>query len=196
MSELALIRHGKTEWNAAGRLTGRADIGLCAEGRVKVAGYRVPVEWQNAQWHVSPLRRARDTADLLGHADAVVDGRLIEMDFGAYEGLALADLRRELGAEMAVNEARGLDFLPPGGESPRMVQDRLKPFLADIGTAGGRHVAVAHKSVIRCIFAAAYDWPMIGKEPVKLRWDCLHIFSVDTDGQVRPQAVNVSMVAD
>ena len=44
----------------------------------------------------------------------------------------LADLRAELGPAMAENEARGLDFRPPGGESPREVQARLKPFLADL----------------------------------------------------------------
>jgi broad specificity phosphatase PhoE len=194
MSLLAMIRHGPTAWNGEGRLTGRSDIALAPEGRALAARYVLPEELRGAVWHVSPLHRARETAALIASAEPRVEERLIEMDFGTYEGRRLHDLRRELGDEMAANEARGLDFLPPGGESPRMVQERLKPFLREIGRSGGRHAAVAHKSVIRCIFALAYDWPMAGKEPVKLRWDCTHLFEIDHDGQPSPQRMNVPLV--
>lgn len=194
MSLLAMIRHGPTVWNREKRLTGRSDIALAPEGRAEIAGYTVPEELHGAVWHVSPLRRARETARLIGAADPRVEERLIEMDFGDYEGRILYDLRTELGETMAANEARGLDFQPPNGESPRMVQQRLQPFLREIGRGGGCHVAVAHKSVIRCIFALAYDWPMAGKEPVKLRWNCVHLFDVDDDGRPRPQRMNVPLV--
>lgn len=193
MSLLGTIRHGRTAWNDAGRLTGRADIPLSAEGRDAVARYRLPPELEGALWHVSPLRRARETAQLLGAREPRIETRLIEMDFGGFEGRRLEDLRAELGEEMAANEARGLDFTPPGGESPRMVQERLRPFLRELGRGGGRHIAIAHKSVIRTIFALAYDWPMAGKEPLKLRWNCVHLFDIDADGQPRPHRMNVPL---
>jgi probable phosphoglycerate mutase len=192
---LGMIRHGRTAWNGDGRLTGRTDIPLTEAGRQALTGLRPPAELADAVWHVSPLRRARETAAILGGPADAVDERLIEMNFGSYEGRRLLDLRDELGPEMTENEDRGLDFLPPGGESPRMVQQRLRPFLAEIGGRGGRHIAVAHKAVIRAVFAAAYDWPMLGKPPVKLHWEHAHLFTVDGDGAVRPHAMNTPLVA-
>ena len=193
MTLLALLRHGRTEWNAAGRLQGRADVALSPEGRLALTGRRLPAGLADARWHVSPLRRARETAALLGGDDSAVEPALIEMDFGEFEGRRLAELRAELGAEMARNEARGLDFLPPGGESPRMLQARLQPWLSAIATEGGRHVAVSHKAVIRAVLSLAYDWPMQDKPPVKLDWTCLHLFTLDADGQPRPQQMNLPL---
>jgi len=193
MTELALIRHGRTEWNDDGRLTGRIDIPLSPQGRREVAAYRLPARLDGATWHVSPLQRARETAALLGHPSARIEPRLTEMDFGGFEGRTLAQLHAELGEEMQRNEDRGLDFQPPGGESPRAVQDRLRPFLAELALAGGCHVAVAHKAVIRAVFAAAYDWPMLGEPPVRLRWHCAHLFRLDDSGQPAPDCMNLSL---
>ncbi|MDA1099590.1 MAG: histidine phosphatase family protein [Proteobacteria bacterium] len=209
MSLLGLIRHGRTAWNSDGRMTGRADIALTEAGRLALAGLHPPEELDGATWHVSPLIRARQTAailsgsgDMAGGMDDAgelganalhIEARLIEMDFGAYEGRSLEELRADPAAGMVENEHRGLDFLPPGGESPRMVQERLRPFLAELGQAGGRHIAVAHKSVIRAIFAAAYDWNMLGRPPVKLLWDRAHLFNVDGAGAVRPWRMNVPL---
>lgn len=193
MTVLALMRHGRTPWNEAGRLQGRQDIALSPDGEAALAGLRLPAGLGEVHWHVSPLRRARQTAAALGAADAVVTPALIEMDFGAFEGRRVADLRAELGDDMTRNEARGLDFLPPGGESPRMVQARLMPWLADLASDGGRHIAVSHKAVIRAMLSLAYDWPMLGKPPVKLDWTCLHLFTLDADGRPRPQRMNLPL---
>ncbi len=196
MTLLGMIRHGRTAWNGEGRMTGRADIPLTDQGRAALAGCRPPGALDGASWHVSPLLRARQTAAIIsgGAVDIEIEARLIEMDFGAYEGHTLEELRADPDAGMAANEARGLDFLPPGGESPRMVQSRLAPFLAELGRTGGRHIAVAHKSVIRAIFAAAHDWDMMGRPPVKLGWDRAHLFAVDAQGAVTPVEMNVPLL--
>src|SRR3546814_10532072 len=65
-------------------------------------------------------------------SDVCSSDLLVETDWGAWEGRTLAELRADLGAGMAANEARGLDFRPPGGESPRDVQDRMRPLLAEL----------------------------------------------------------------
>ena len=175
MTLLGMIRHGRTAWNGEGRLTGRADISLTDQGRAALVGLRPPKELDGAHWHVSPLRRTQQTARIIG-------GRAIEFR-----------TEDDPVKNMAANEDRGLDFLPPDGESPRMVQIRLRPFIAELGRGGGRHVAVAHKSVIRAIFAEAYDWDMMGRPPVKLRWDQAHLFSVDCQGNLSPVRMNVPM---
>jgi probable phosphoglycerate mutase len=125
MTPLLLIRHGATPWNASGRMQGRADIGLSAAGRAEVARWRLPKGGQAARWLVSPLRRARETAALLGAPATLVAARLIEMDWGAWEGLSAVELRRTAAGELAREEARGLDLRPPGGESPRELMARL-----------------------------------------------------------------------
>jgi len=70
---------------------------------------------------------------------------------------------------MAAAEARGLDFQPPGGESPRQVQDRLRPLLQRLAATGRPTVAVTHKGVIRALYAQASGWDMTGRAPEKLR---------------------------
>ena len=85
MSRLALLRHAPTAWNEQRRLQGRADIALSGPGRAALAGRRIPAALAAAHCHVSPLKRARETADLLGLANAgrtfSIEARLIETDW-------------------------------------------------------------------------------------------------------------------
>src|SRR5690606_38605102 len=120
---LLMLRHGPTAWNEAGRIQGRSDPPLSAAGRAAVAAWTLPPEAAGARWLSSPLGRARETAAILHRGSVAVEPRLIETDWGEWEGRTLPALRAALGEAMAANEARGLDFRPPGGESPRDVQD-------------------------------------------------------------------------
>lgn len=186
---LVLLRHSATDWNAAGRLQGRADIGLSDAGRAACTGCAVPAAYRDRPWYASPLRRAQETAALLGLKPRV-EPALIEMDWGGYEGHTLAELRARHGAAFAANEDRGLDLQPPDGESPRQVQQRLLPWLRNLpGDAG----AVTHKGVIRAVLALAFDWPMLGRAPVKLDWHCLQEFSITEDGRPTLVAANVPL---
>jgi probable phosphoglycerate mutase len=168
MTPLLLIRHGATTWNAAGRLQGRADLGLSAAGRAEVRGWRLPPGWDEARWLVSPLRRARETAALLGAPAALVEPRLIEMDWGAWEGRRVAEIAAD---ELAAQEARGLDLRPPGGESPREVMTRLAEFAAALAADPTPVVAVCHKGVLRAALALATGWDLRTRPPLRLRRD-------------------------
>jgi probable phosphoglycerate mutase len=184
---LALLRHGPTAWSAEHRLTGRSDEPLSEAGRALVLSWRPPVEFASWAWVSSPLKRARETAQLvaatLGHQPTIaIEQRLIEMDFGAWEGRRLADLRAEFGAEMQALEGQGLDFRAPGGESPREVQARLAPWLAGVEAGGRDTVAVAHKGIIRALYALATGWAMLGKPPAKLADDAVHVFVLAAGG--------------
>ena len=195
MTALLMIRHGPTAWNAEGRIQGRADIPLSDAGREQVARLRVPAEFQGWAWVSSPAARARETAMILSGRAPLVEASLSEMDWGAFEGETLAALRARLGPEMAEREAAGLDFRPPGGESPRDVQMRLRPWLALIAKAGRPTIAVSHKGVIRALYAEARDWPMIGKAPDRLRWDHAHLFSIAPTGRVSLARLNIRLMA-
>lgn len=171
MTRILLIRHGATEWNEAGRIQGRADPGLSARGRAEVLSWRLPAGWENARWMSSPLRRARQTAALLTETPVELEPCLIEMDWGAFEGRTLADLRADDLAGMAANEARGLDFRPPGGESPREVVERVRTLAADLASAPVPAVAVTHKGTLRAALALATGWTMRDEPPVRLAPD-------------------------
>lgn len=192
MIRLVLLRHAPTGWNADRRLQGRADPPLSEAGRAVFANARLPALFRQRSWFASPLRRARETASMLG-LDAAIEPALIEMDWGAYEGRTLAELQAEHGTAFAENEARGLDFQPPGGESPRQVQERLLPWLRRLASENADAGAITHKGVIRAILAQAHGWPMIGKPPVKLDWRRLHEFRIADDGRAEPLAMNIPL---
>jgi probable phosphoglycerate mutase len=179
---IVLIRHGRTAWNEQGRMQGRTDLPLSSTGRAAVSSWQLPPPWQQAHWLSSPLRRATETAALLTRQPVEIEPRLIEMDWGGWEGRTLADLRADAPDAMAANEARGLDFRPQGGESPREVRARLEPLLADL-----HHdlaVCVTHKGVIRAALSLASGWDMTSKPPVRLGDNEPLILQHDASGRI------------
>ena len=146
-----------------------------------MATWRVPPEFREFHWVVSPLKRARQTAKLLG-LEPAPESLLAEMSWGEWEGRRLPELRTEYGEEMARNEARGLDFRPPGGESPRDVQGRISTWLTTVARTGVATGAVVHAGVIRALYALASGWDMTEKPPVKMRDGCVQLFSVNGNG--------------
>lgn len=191
MTFVAFIRHGATQWNSDGRMQGHADLPLAQEGRNALQALRVPAIVRGSRWHASPLLRAIESARILGTGAFAIEPRLIEMHWGEWQGETLADLRARFGDAMRENEARGLHFRPPGGESPADVQARLKSWFRDIADPGRPVTALTHKGVIRAALALAYDWDMQGKPPIKLDFDAVHLFDASATGEVVPVEMNI-----
>ena len=195
MIELLFIRHGPTDWNEVGRIQGRRDIPLSSDARAALSARRVPGGFgAGRRWMSSPLRRARETARALGAEEIEIEPRISEMDWGEWEGTSLPALRDALGEAMRANEARGLDFVTPAGDSPRRVQARLRPWLAEIAEERRLVVAVSHKGVGRALLALAIGWDMKAKAPVRLRWEHAHRFEVSRSGRPRLVEPNVELV--
>lgn len=97
----------------------------------------------------SPLRRCRELAGLL-HPQPVIDGRLVEMDFGRWEGVAWDAIPRP---ELDAWAADVAGYAPPGGESPLAVQRRALDFVASLRVSEA--VVVTHGGVMRLLQAAA-----------------------------------------
>ena len=89
-----IIRHGKTELNKAKVLQGRSDFPLNEEGirQAEEAAARLG-DVRFAHVYSSPLIRAVQTAEIIApQIKPVIDERLIEMDYGPYEGTDLTHL--------------------------------------------------------------------------------------------------------
>ena len=184
---IGLLRHAETAWNVEGRIQGRSDVPLNDAGRAALRAFKLPRQCIEMRVVSSPLARCVETAMLIGSPDAAREPRLAEMSWGQWEGRRLADLRAELGRAMEENEARGWDFRPQGGESPRDVLARVKSWLAELREPT---LAVTHRGVIRAVFASASGWDMRGKPPAKLEWNAVHLFRI-VGGEVQIERLNV-----
>ncbi len=196
MTRIALIRHGPTRWNAERRVQGRHDLPLSEDGRRTLAGYAVPEDLAAWRWVCSPLRRARETARLLHGTEPDLDDRLVEASWGAWEGLDRSEVERREAERTAAGEAPGLGFAPPGGESPRDLWARLRPFLIEVADGGRDTVAVTHNGVLRIVHAMATGWDMTDKPAVRLRDGCAHVYRLDADGTPSVVRINLPLAAD
>lgn len=90
LGSLTLIRHSETDWNKVGKLNSRTDLALSGEGRLKAkqlsSSYQAFLP-KEAILFSSPLKRAQETTELL-FPDQIfsIDDRLVELDFGIFEG--------------------------------------------------------------------------------------------------------------
>lgn len=162
-----------------------------------VGTWQLPAHAGRSQWVSSPLARATETAAILRRryrpdADLQLDPRLVEMSFGEWEGQTLAELRSIHGAAMAAWEGRGLDFRAPGGESPRDVQNRLRPWLDELIVGEKDVLAITHKAVLRALYALASGWDMRGKPPQRLLDNAVHQFEL-ARRELRIRRLNISL---
>lgn len=190
---LALLRHGETPWSRDKRVQGRTDISLTEGAAAVLAASCLPPPCAGMPVFSSPLARCTETAAQLRLDTPTIEPRLIEMAWGQWEGRRLAELRAELGTAMDENEARGWDFMAPGGESPRQVWQRVRPWLVERARQPSSTLAVSHRGVIRVIFAQATGWDMLGKPPAKLDWSRLQLFTLDQDGVPTVQQLNLPL---
>jgi broad specificity phosphatase PhoE len=194
IGKVFLIRHGETAWSRTGQHIGRTDVPLDDEGRAQaravgdsLTGMRFDLAL------VSPLSRARETADLCGVSKAAsesdIDADLLEWDYGAWEGRTTSDIRAEL------NDAEWTVWTGPipQGESAEDVELRARRVLHRIAPQvddGGRVALVAHGHFLRILTAAWLGRPardarlwalspatvsILGfehEQHVILRWNC------------------------
>jgi probable phosphoglycerate mutase len=150
--QVLLIRHGQTEWAAAGRHTGRTDVPLTEAGEQQARALRPLLAELLGDTPVSillssPLTRARRTAELAGLGHAEIDDNLREMDYGAYEGLTTPEISR------TVPDFTVWTHPMPGGETLAQVGERADAVLARVNAAGGTAVLVAHGHLLRLVGA-------------------------------------------
>ena len=147
--DLWLVRHGETEWSAAGRHTGRTDLPLTEEGRRQVERLRERLAQKSfALVLSSPLARAAETCRIAGYGDvAEFDRDLREWDYGDYEGLTTVQIRRKVpGWTIWTGD-------PPGGETIGQVAERARRVICRARDVKGDTVLFAHGHLLRILSA-------------------------------------------
>jgi probable phosphoglycerate mutase len=167
---LYYIRHGETEWNAAGRFQGWRDIPLNERGRAQAAQAggilrdllaRERRDHEALPFIASPLGRARETMELLRaslgapRAGYAIEERLRELGFGRWEGMTLAEMAAD---NPAIFKARNSDkwgVAAPDGESYGNLQARVAGWLESLAQDAVQDaVVVAHGGTMRALMVA------------------------------------------
>jgi alpha-ribazole phosphatase len=169
LKELILVRHTQPAL-AAGICYGRMDLELAPTW---------PQEFERCLAQIpsatrilsSPSSRCLRLAQALGHRDRVdvqIDERLLELNFGDWEGRAWDDIPRD-GIDEWV--ADPVDYAPGNGESLRMLWmrvQRLREMLLD--RLSGNLVIVAHHGPLRALIAQATGLPMESMLDHQIAW--------------------------
>lgn len=151
--KLVLVRHGDTEWSPFRRLAGRTNLPLtpAGEANAQKLGARLAAHTFD-RVYTSPLVRATRTAELAGYPDAVVDDRLIEMDFGAYEGQTVQEIRVTRPGYAYLKDGA------PNGEDAAALGRRADAWLADQDPEQAILV-FAHSVILRVLTARYLRFP-------------------------------------
>lgn len=165
MPTVYYIRHGETDWNVAGRLQGHRDIPLNDNGRTQARHCglvlrdlfaRDGIDPAALDYVSSPLSRATETMELvreglsLPRDDFRRDDQLKELSFGDWEGSTIALLHQNDPVRIAQREHDKFHFVPPNGESYRMVTERMKRWYDGLA---GDAVVTAHGGTCRGLMA-------------------------------------------
>jgi broad specificity phosphatase PhoE len=179
-SEIWLIRHGETEWSRSGAHTGRTDIPLNEAGRAQAQAIGRYLRGRRFDLVLtSPLSRGLETCRLAGYGEvAQVDPDLREWDYGDYEGLMTADIRRE-----RPNWSLWRDGVP-NGETVGQVAARARRVIERVAHTEGDVALFAHGHLLRILAAVWLDL-----EPAAGRLFALDTASVSTLGYERETRV-------
>jgi broad specificity phosphatase PhoE len=157
----------------------------------KMRGLAPPAPFDRARAFVSPSRRARQTAEALGLTGAIWDKRLMEQNWGRWEGLSRAGILARDGEDAFARAGKALQFRPPGGESTAELHDRVAAFLQDAAKDEADTIAVAHLGVLRAAYTLATGWDMATPMPPDLDVSKVLVLEVTPDGAPRLHALNL-----
>ncbi|SFO34652.1 glucosyl-3-phosphoglycerate phosphatase (pgm family) [Pseudonocardia ammonioxydans] len=176
LRRVTLLRHGRTEYNAGGRMQGHLDTMLAAEGRAQAAAV-VPLLAAVGFDRIisSDLTRAYDTALAVAEACALplsVDKRLRETHLGDWQGRTVSEIESEQPGAIGAWRSDPW-WAPPGGESRVDVVNRSLPVVAELDASYADDpeersvLLVAHGGMIAGMVCGLLDlpesaWPVIG----------------------------------
>lgn len=196
MLTVYLLRHGQTTWNADGnKYCGRSDIQLTEKG-IKQA-HQAKKQIKDCVFdavYSSPLQRAFNTAEIVsGQENIIKDDRLIEIDFGWWEGKPKKEFIPEKPSlwenwmtDPATTQAGGT------GETGQQLIDRVNDFFEEVleKHAGGTILVVAHNGVNRLYLAHKLGMPLGNYRKIVQDNSTVSVFTLDETAQLRLHRLN------
>ena len=195
MLKVYLLRHGETTYNADGnRYCGRTDIELTEKGmgQANLANTLLK-DMELDAVYASPLKRAQITAAIASGQEVVTDERLIEVDFGTWEGktraefiTANAPLWNDWSADPEIAKAGGT------GESGKAVVERVDDFFKEVQQKhpNGTILVVAHNGVNRLYMAYKLGMPLKNYRQLAQENSSITLFELDEDGEFTLKKLN------
>jgi alpha-ribazole phosphatase/probable phosphoglycerate mutase len=187
MLNIYLIRHGETAWNADNnRYCGRTDLPLTDKGLKQAETLRQQlggIAWDGV--FSSPLQRAFTTAKIASGAAVVKDDRLIEADFGRWEGKTKEEFMAENAAlwhnwlhDPANNRAGGT------GETAAAIVQRVDAFFQSLQKqyTNGNFLVAAHNGVNRLYLAHKLGMPLRNYRMFFMENSAASMFTLEPDG--------------
>ena len=187
MITIYLLRHGETDFNADNnRYCGRTDIPLNARGLEQAR--RVHDLLKDKEFDgvfSSPLERAYETAKRATGNEVVRDERLIEADFGLWEGKTREEFVEELPDSWAAwNENPAIAKAGVTGETATDIVNRMDSFFGELchKYETGTFAVVAHNGVNRLFLAHRLGMPLKNYRQLVQENSSLTRFTLDKDG--------------
>lgn len=155
--EIYWLRHGKTKSNEEHRYLGKTDEGLTEAETERLQAKKVPEAWQTFPLFSSPMKRCRQTAELLFQKEPLLIPEWVEMDFGLFEGKNYQDLKGDAYYQRWIDSDGTLPF--PQGESREAFLQRSRKglermlFLLDKDGMPDKVVAVVHGGTIMAVLS-------------------------------------------
>ena len=160
-TQLLLIRHGETTWNAEHRIQGQLDIplsplGVLQSARLAECLANEPIDAVYSSGQSRAWLTAAPLAARLG-LEVIAEPRLRERSFGIFEGLTLDEVAERYPSEFKKWRERDPAWRPEGGESGQQLIDRVLSAVSDIGIKHPRQtvVLVSHGGVLDVLYRAA-----------------------------------------
>ncbi|ANH80298.1 phosphoglycerate mutase [Niabella ginsenosidivorans] len=200
MLKVILLRHGETAYNADGnRYCGRTDIGLTEKGVAQAMKvFEALKDVQVDAVYSSPLQRARKTAAIAsGNRPVITDERLIEADFGLWEGKTKEEFNAEnpaLWAQWMNNPevARAGGTGETGGE----IVQRVTDFFDELRHRhnGQRVMVVAHNGINRLYLAAKLGMPLSNYRRFDMENSAVSYFELDNENVLTLKKLNAGSI--
>jgi broad specificity phosphatase PhoE len=199
MLKVYLLRHGETQYNADGnRYCGRTDISLTEKGLKQAASVNKQIgDMTFDAIYSSPLERARHTAEIATGGKVVhTDKRLIEVDFGNWEGKTKEEFIAESASQWndwmndpTVARAGGT------GESAGEVVERVDSFYNEVlqKHPSGTILVVGHNGINRLYMAHKLGMPLKNYRRIVQENSSVTMFQLDQSGEFMLEKLNVTL---
>jgi probable phosphoglycerate mutase len=195
MTDILLIRHGETAWNAIRKLQGHLDIPLNAVGTRQAKALAAALQGEKLDAIISSdLQRALQTAGEIARLQGLstrVDAGLRERCFGGFEGQLYSELPLRFPTEYAIWRSRDPDAnFPPSGSDSNNIGESIRQFQLRCMTTiehyanqfkGKKIALVAHGGVLECAYRAAKNLPLNAEREITIYNASINRFNFDGD---------------